>query len=763
MSHYLANTSVLLITVLAVTPPGVSARERQALLHDNAGNTAPAKVKVGLALSGGGAKGAAHVGVLRYLESQRISVDYITGTSIGAYVGGLYALGYSVDDIERIMLELDWVSGFDDTVPRTSLNYHDKQDFDRFNLPFEFGSLNGEILLPQGVLRGQTMANLYIESAGIVPRQVSFDDLAIPFKAISTDIATGGPVVLESGNLLTAMQASASVPGILQPVEIDGKYLTDGGMVSNMPADTVRAMGADVVIAIDIGDDLAPKEELKDSFAILSQLSTMMTRANAVEQVANLQPQDILIRPDISLLGTTDFSTMPLGFEKGMQAAQTHASELASLQVSDEDYAQYQAKRQQYNQALRAFQQRPIDKIVLQNNSLKSSEKIKAALAIDAGDSVSTDQLVAAIDNVYALNTFERVAAEVIEDDQQKTLLITAQEKSWGPNFFDIGFSLEEDFSEISDIKLDLAYTLNNILDSQGQLRFELSSGKEKLLASEYRLQLDPLERYYWKSRYQFIQSEDLYFWEDDLSIKTITQAHDISSLIGINLSNNMIFELGVAAEMGNIEGPSYIDLNIDYYSYSSFAVFSYDTLDSDSFPSRGMQLYFKGAYNNDRLDELVLPIVGDVFGDTSLFNYDFSLKHAVSYKQHTLINKIKLSGTDSNDVSLIHTHKLGGFLNLSGLHKNELVGSQLAYASLVYQYRINWQGFGGKSIPLYVGTSAEAGNVWQYKSQRGFDDLIYASSLFVGTETEFGPAVLGFGMNDQHSKTFYLTLGKTF
>ncbi|MCL1049260.1 patatin-like phospholipase family protein [Shewanella abyssi] len=752
------------MTAVALNSAAVSAREQELLLHADIRESKPVHGKIGLALSGGGAKGAAHVGVLRYLESQHIRVDYIAGTSIGAYVGGLYALGYSVDDIERIMLELDWVSGFDDTVPRTALNYHDKQDFDRFNLPFEFGSLDGEILLPQGVLRGQSMANLYIFSAGMVPRQASFDDLAIPFKAISTDIATGQAVVLDSGNLLAAMQASASVPGILQPIEIDGKYLTDGGMVSNMPADTVREMGADIVIAIDIGAELAPKEELQDSFAILSQLSTMMTRANAVEQVENLQPQDILIRPDISLLGTTDFSSMPLGFEKGEQAALAHADRLIPLQSSAEEFAQYQANRQRYKQALLTFQQRPIDRVIVVNNSHETPEKISAALAVNAGDSVNTPELVDAIDRVYALNSFERVEAEIVMDEQdQKTLLITANEKSWGPNFFDIGFSLEEDFTEISDVKLDLAYTMNNVGDSQGQLRFEFTSGKEKRLATEYRLQLDPLEHYYWKNRYQYSQDELLYFWDNQRSLKTLTKSHNISSSIGINLSNDMIIELGIAAESGNIEGPSMIDLDIDYKSYSGFVIVSYDSLDSYSFPSRGSQIYFKGAYNDDKLDSFVLPIVGDVFGDTALFNYEFSLKHARSLKQHTLISKLKISGTDSDEVSLIHTHKLGGFLNLSGMHKNALVGSQLAYGSLVYQYRINWQGFGGMNKPLYLGVSAEAGNVWQYKDQRGLDDLIYASSIFIGTETEFGPAVLGFGIDDLQHKTLYLTLGRTF
>ncbi|MFT5790108.1 MAG: NTE family protein [Shewanella sp.] len=663
-----------------------------------------------------------------------------------------------------MMLNLDWNSGFDDAVPRQALNYHDKQDFDRFNLPFEFGFLDGEILMPQGILRGQTMGNLYIKSAGIVPRQRSFDDLAIPFKAIATDIVTGNAVVLDSGNLLTAMQASASVPGILQPVEINGKYLADGGMVSNMPADTVREMGADIVIAIDIGSELAPKEQLKDSFAILAQLSTMMTRANAVQQISNLQPQDILIRPDISLLDATDFSSMPLGIEKGEQAATAHKEQLLALQISAEHFAQYQAERLTYKQELLAFQQQPIDSIVLVNNSETSSKTIETALSITVGNSVEAEEIVEAIDRVYALNTFERVEVEALSSaDHGKELQLKTQQKSWGPNFFDIGFSWEEDFGEISDLKLDLLYSMNNIAGTDGQLRFELSSGKAKQLASEYRLPLDSLEKFYWKTRYQFSQEEQLYFWDNKRSLKTVTKAHNISTSLGINVTNNMIIELGFSAETGEIEGPTIVNVDLDYDTYSSFALVSYDSLDSYSFPRKGTLFYFKGAYSKDELQPLTLPGVGEVVGDTELFNYEFAFKHARSFKQHTLINKIKVIGTDSDQISLIHTHELGGFLNLSGLHKDALVGSQLIYGSLIYQYRIDWNSFGGRMIPIYLGASAEAGNVWQYKSERGLDDLIYASSIFIGTETEFGPAVLGFGVNDQHHKTLYLTLGKTF
>ncbi|ARD23923.1 patatin-like phospholipase family protein [Shewanella japonica] len=717
---------------------------------------------VGLVLSGGGAKGSAHVGVIRYLEQQQIEVDYIVGTSIGAYVGGLYALGFSANDIETIMLGLAWESGFNDNVPRQSLRYRDKQDVDRYNMPFELGLLDGQLLLPKGLLRGQTMGNLYLDSFGAIENQASFNDLATPFSAIATDISTGEAVVLNQGNLLKAMQASATVPGILQPTVIDGKSLVDGGIVSNLPVETAKNMGADIVIAIDIGADLSAQEQLNSAIAIVGQLSTLMTRANAVAQIATLNKADILIRPDISNFDTTDFSALASGFELGQQAALMHKQQLQPLASDADSFSQYLYKRANFKQDILAFQQAPIEQIRFNNQSSTSTALIKQKLDIDNGDQVNSDALIEAVDRVYAINDFEKVTLEFEQENDQKVLVVNTEEKSWGPNFFDIGFSWQEDFENTSNVALDLAYQINHIADTDAQVRFELTTGKDKLLATELYLPLDELEQFYVKGRYQYQQQQQTYYEQGLLLLKTTHNAHHISAALGYSPIDNMVIELGLYGESGDMEGPQYPQLNFDYDAHGGGIHVGYDSLDSYSFPSKGMLIEANVIWHKDKLSMDENSMLTSSSSTDSATEYQFRFKKASSYQHHTLIAKVDLAGVDTEEFSLLHTQNLGGFLNLSGESNDALVGSQLAYGALIYQRRSDWQIL-NKNVPVYMGLSVEAGNVWHLKSERDMNDLIYAASVFVGTETDFGPAVFGFGVNDLHHQSFYLTLGKHF
>ena len=201
--------------------------------------------KIGLVLSGGGAKGSAHIGVLKVLEEHKIPIDYISGTSIGAYVGGMYALGYSAAEIKSIMMTTPWDDGYSDTIPRAALSFKDKETRDQFNIPINIGysDIDSEVKTPAGVLSGQSVAQLLRRSTNLVNQFGHFDDLAIPFRAVATNLVTAEPVVLSSGSIVAAMQASASVPGALQPAVIEGKVLVDGGIANNMPIDVVKEIG----------------------------------------------------------------------------------------------------------------------------------------------------------------------------------------------------------------------------------------------------------------------------------------------------------------------------------------------------------------------------------------------------------------------------------------------------------------------------------------------------------------------------------------
>nr|WP_235869543.1 patatin-like phospholipase family protein [Veronia nyctiphanis] len=230
--------------------------------------------KIGLALSGGGAKGAAHVGVLKALEEMHIPVDYIAGTSMGAYVGGLYAAGMSADEIEVLIDTIEWNQGYQDRESRADRRVHSKASDDRYNIQASIGYEGTEIKTPQGIVQGQYMKRILRESTGTLPALESFDDLVIPFRAVATDIENLGTVVIDKGVLTKAMLASMSVPGALPPVKLDGKLLVDGGSVNNMPVDIVKAMGADIVIAVDISTDYAKADNLKTFYqSVISSLT----------------------------------------------------------------------------------------------------------------------------------------------------------------------------------------------------------------------------------------------------------------------------------------------------------------------------------------------------------------------------------------------------------------------------------------------------------------------------------------------------------
>ncbi|HAY95891.1 MAG TPA: patatin, partial [Shewanella sp.] len=343
------------------------------------------RLKIGVVLSGGGAKGAAHVGVLKILEEHNIPVDYIAGTSIGAYVAGMYSLGYSASEVEAIMMGVNWDSGYSDTIPRNILSYRDKQLRDRYNIPLNIGYNEGQVRAPSGLLRGQTMSQLLRQSTDLVQQFGHFDDLAIPYRAVATDLETSLPVVISHGSMVKAMQASATVPGALQPAQIEGKLLVDGGIANNMPVDVVKAMGADIIIAVDIGSPLVKKDKLDSTIAVLDQLSNFLTNASTAKQKELLTDKDVLIRPAIDALSTTDFTIMPLALTLGKEAANGQLYKLSSMSVSPEEYAAYVEAKKAKGKLLMADVRHPINEIVFENQSKVSLNLLMETLNIKPG------------------------------------------------------------------------------------------------------------------------------------------------------------------------------------------------------------------------------------------------------------------------------------------------------------------------------------------------------------------------------------------
>ena len=300
--------------------------------------------KIAVVLSGGGAKGSAHIGILKVLEQKRIPVDIIVGTSMGSYVAGMYAMGLSAEEVERTTLAIDWNKGYQDKVGRDELSLRKKQQNEQYQLRTDIGVNGDTTQLPDGFFQGQSMASLLRGATSNLPVQESFDDLPIPYRAMATDMETVTPFVLDHGSLAKAMQASMSIPGALKPVEWEGHILADGGSVNNMPVDVAKAMGADVVIAVDIGAKLRTRESLKSGLAMIDQLTTYMTQVGTDKQKALMGPKDILIAPEFGDMGIADFARMPEGIKIGEAAADKVSLQLDKLSLTK---AQYNAYRNQ--------------------------------------------------------------------------------------------------------------------------------------------------------------------------------------------------------------------------------------------------------------------------------------------------------------------------------------------------------------------------------------------------------------------------------
>ena len=256
----------------------ISKLEARELLPD--GSTRPT---IAVVLAGGGAKGAAHIGVLQALEEMKIPVDIVTGTSMGSYVGGLYALGMSAKEINDTVNGIDWNIGYNDRVDRSERRVRDKEYDDRYQLHTDLGLRWFEVKVPKGVVQGQNMLHILRQSTGNLPAFKSFDELPVHYRAVATDIVNLKPVVLKDGELVDAMMASMSVPGALPPYPYKGMLLVDGGVTNNMPVELARSMGADVIIAVDISTDYKSIEQLNTFLSVGDQLSNYLVRRSTQE------------------------------------------------------------------------------------------------------------------------------------------------------------------------------------------------------------------------------------------------------------------------------------------------------------------------------------------------------------------------------------------------------------------------------------------------------------------------------------------------
>lgn len=723
--------------------------------------------KIALVLSGGGAKGAAHVGVIQALEKQRIPIDIVTGTSMGAYVAGMYALGLNGDELEQQLLALDWSQGYQDKVGRDELSLRRKRQNDEFLLHTDIGiNKDWQLSLPAGFYQGQSMGALLRKSTLNLPGIPNFDDLPIPYRAVATNMETVTPVVLKQGHLATVMQASMSIPGVLQPVEIDNQLLADGGIVNNMPVDVAKDMGADIIIAVDIGDGLLTRAQLDGALAMVTQLTNYLTRSSTERQIALMSHQDTLISPAITGIGVADFDLMPEAISRGVQATQALQPQLASLSLSKEDYAAYQAQKKGRKQQLQRSDAVYLDKIQVVNHSKLSEKVIRDALGVIPGRFHHTDELEQGVRRLYALDAFERVSYRIEEQAGEQVLTVQTSEKGWGPGFVDLKFGLEDDFTNRSNYEIGAQFRQTNINMVGGEWLVEATFGSNKQLASEYYTPLMINQDVFWKLRGDYEKRRRRFLFDEgdpqyDLfrpltGIDFDYTTWSLNTELGYNLKPWSELALGLQGLVGDIEARN-LDQRLKVDSHGPYARFSHDNLDNVFFPTRGTALELKVGYFQNRLK---------VRGDReSVAGADYELEWLQPYPmgRHTLISKLALGGSSAEQPVPIFARSLGGLFNLSGYQRGQLSGRYSGFTGLLYHYRWYDNNFGAFRSPVYLGASIERGGVWNAGKEVSWESALTAGSVFIGVDTNWGPLYLAYGQGEQNKNSVYLYFGNLF
>ncbi|HHG3146973.1 TPA: patatin-like phospholipase family protein [Vibrio parahaemolyticus] len=734
----------------------------------------PTRPKVAVVLAGGGAKGAAHIGVLKALEEMHIPVDIITGTSMGAYVGGLYATGMSADEIESFIYSVDWNSGYRDRVDRSQRRVRDKEYEDRYQITTDLGLRFGEVRAPTGVVQGQNMLRVLRETTGNLGRFDSFDELAIPYRSVATDILELDEVVIGNGYLVDAMMASMSVPGALPPYKLNGHMLVDGGVVNNMPVDVARAMGADVVIAVDISTDYKTEDDFTGLFTVADQLSNYLVRRSTQQQVETLQEHDVYIRPNVGQMETVEFDKMPWAFQSGYDITKEMESKLAGLRLSNAEYQKYIDHKQEVRKKLVYGDDRVVDEIVIVNNTHYSDVLLTNRLELETGRKIETAEIEKAVENLYALDRFELITYHFEEVDGSNLLVFDVNEKSWGPNYLNFRFFLEDDFDTDSQYGIGMSTNFTNLNSHGAEMALNVEMGTDKLIEAELYSPVLSSQEFFVAGKVAYSsEGRNLPVSDDDSSLSSVNDFLPVSYTefvseiaIGIQPTLWQKLRLGGRYSSGSIELSTLASVgNLDFERRGLFANYRLDTLDDFAFPTRGLLVDLEYLVSHDTSpEEIGQSKPKDIVEDT-VYEIDARFKGAMSHQRHTLVGQAEYSFVQSKNSSItLDPRELGGFLHLSGIPRNSLIGQNLFFSSLVYRYKWFDNDFGLFEAPVYVGASLEHGGTWSDNDLKLNEAPLYnAASIFFGVDSPIGPIMLAYGRTEQDMEAVYLIVGTSF
>ncbi|MCM8569505.1 patatin-like phospholipase family protein [Gramella jeungdoensis] len=553
--------------------------------------------KVGLVLSGGGAKGLAHIGALKVLEEAGVRVDYIGGTSMGAIIGGLYAAGYSANQLDSIFHATNFNILIQDNIPRSAKTFYEKEDTEKYALTLPFDDF--QVRVPSGLSKGQNIYNLMNRLTMHVSEIDDFDNLPIPFFCVAADIETGGEVVLDEGSLAKSISASGAIPSLFSPVKIDDRLLTDGGVANNYPVEELRRRGAEIIIGVDVQDSLIAREDLRSVFDILTQINNFHTIADMKEK----RPlTDIYIKPDISSFSILSFDEGAAIIDSGRVASRRKIDKLKELAKNQSPSKKFSVpKIEKFN----------ISGLVLEGNSDYPRSYILGKLKLDYDEPYDLDDLGIGINNLSATGNFNKINYQLIPTEKPMDYTLAMQiEESENKTFLRLGLHYDELYQSAALVNL----TKKSLMFTNDVVSLDVILGDKFRYNFDYYLD----KGYYWsiglKSRYNNFEKEVSFDLArenaglDDLGgVREIEVDYkDFTNQFYVQTLFKQVFLFGMGAEhkylkiaSSTINNPmpqnsSNVFENNHYFS--TFGYLTYDSYDNKYFPRKG--LYFNGDFH---------------------------------------------------------------------------------------------------------------------------------------------------------------------
>ncbi len=655
--------------------------------------------KIGLVLGGGGARGAAHIGVIRYLEEMHIPVDYVAGTSMGSLVGGFYATGMTAQQLEATVAAIDFDTLFKDSTARKDEPYLRKLDDNLGLFGPKLGIGPNSQLLGLGAISGQKISFLFERLTSERVQDTNFDNLPIPYRAVATDIINGDPVVIDRGDLAVAMRASMSVPGAFDPVALGQHLLVDGGISNNVPIDVVRNMGADIVIAVDVGTPLETRADLKSLVNITAQLTGLLVVRNAAAQIATLHGRDVLISPQLgSEITSSSFDDVAKAIPIGYSGAQAKRAELEGLSINAAAYAE----QRRFIESCVSTPP-PVQFVRIDNRSRFADSVIRDRLDIPLGQPLDTKRLDQDIGQIYALGFLNLVRYELVEENGETGVIVHVTQDNRGTRFLEWGLDVFSSGNS-TDANLRLA-VLNTALDDYGsEMRVMIQLGESPLFLTEVYKAVSPPLRFYIRPRI-FAEQQDLYSFNDSGHVVNTYQVTQYGGQLDV------LREFGtyaaVSAGLRRFSGDADVqigDPQLPSYSYNGAEYIlnaSLDRLDDRYFPGSGTLAnlsYLKSATSlgaDEPYEQIMSQIVT-----------------AWTYGRHTWIAGAKYDATIDKTAPIYAVFRGGGLFNLSGIEPNRVTGQN--FGEVLASYRFDLSGKGGL-FPAYFGVSAEFGNAGEH------------------------------------------------